>query len=116
MERFPTVSLVKLSSKAQEPCANVPYLPLILSDNGVLDVFYLQFFSYLYTSTRGKHLRVQFSRGIFDIGGNCKIQFPQMKGGCVTLQFHQMKFVLVTLTDCKVVRAGIFLTMTDSKA
>ena len=33
--------------------------------------------------------------GIFNIGGNCKLQFSQMKGGCVTLHFLQMKFVLV---------------------
>jgi hypothetical protein len=37
----------------------------------------------------------KFSMGISNIGGNRKIQFPQMKGGCVTIQFLQMKFVLV---------------------
>jgi hypothetical protein len=32
---------------------------------------------------------------IFNIGGNCKLQFPQTKVECVTLHVVQMKFVLV---------------------
>ncbi len=37
----------------------------------------------------------KFSNGIFNTGGNCKLQLPQMKGVCLTLQFLQMKIVLV---------------------
>jgi hypothetical protein len=36
----------------------------------------------------------KFNMGVFNIGGICKLLFPQMIGGCVTLHFIQMKFVL----------------------
>jgi hypothetical protein len=44
------------------------------------------------------------------------MQFPQMKGRCVTLQFLQKKFVLVTLTVAKSWGQEIFLAMNNSKA
>ncbi len=37
---------------------------------------------------------LKFSVGIFNTGGNCKLQFPQMKGGCVTLHFNHIKLLL----------------------
>jgi hypothetical protein len=42
-------------------------------------------------------LIAKFSMGLFNTGGNCKLQFTQMKGGCVIPHFTHMKFVLVIL-------------------
>jgi hypothetical protein len=43
----------------------------------------------------------KFSKCVFNLEGNCKIQYPKMKGGCVTLHFLQLKFVLLTLIVAK---------------